>query len=53
MFGETIEPSRKTIKLMQQAGVTVVALHNTNAIHVESWKSRYDGLIDSFYHLYF
>ena len=52
MFGEIIEPSRKTIKLMQQAGVTVVALSNTNATHVESWKGRYDELIESFDHLY-
>ena len=53
MFGEIIEPSRKTIKLMQQAGVTVVSLSNTNATHVESWKDRYDELIESFDHLYF
>lgn len=52
MFGEVIQPTFKTIQLMKEAGVTVVALSNTNATHVESWKGVYDELVESFDHLY-
>jgi len=52
MFGEIIEPTFKTIKLMKAAGVTVVALSNTNATHVETWQGRYDELTAAFDHLY-
>ncbi len=52
MFGEIIQPTLKTIKLMKEAGITVVALSNTNATHVEAWQELYQELLVSFDKVY-
>ena len=52
MFGEIIKPTLDTIKQMRISGLTVVALSNTNATHVEHWKELYPELVDSFDHMY-
>ena len=52
MFGELIEPTLDTIKQMRISGLTVVALSNTNATHVEYWKELYPELVDCFDHMY-
>ena len=41
MFGEIIRPTLDTIKQMRISGLSVVALSNTNATHVEHWKELY------------
>ncbi len=52
MFGEVIEPTRKTIVAMKKAGLKVVALSNTNATHVETWQETYGELMALFDQVY-
>lgn len=52
MFGEVIEPTMKTVRLMREAGVTVVLMSNTNATHAEYWMGAYKDLVETFHHRY-
>jgi len=52
IFGEVIESTMNTVRLMQEAGVTVVAMSNTNATHVEYLQENYNDLVGSFDHRY-
>ncbi len=52
MFGEVIESTMNTVRSMQEAGVTVVAMSNTNATHTEYLQENYKGLSSAFDHRY-
>ena len=52
MFGEVIEPTLKTIRVMKDAGVKVVALSNTNATHAAYWQEAYRDVANIFDHRY-
>ena len=52
MFGEVIDSTMNTVRSMQEAGVTVVAMSNTNATHTEYLQENYKGLSSAFDHRY-
>lgn len=52
MFGEVIDSTMNTVRLMREAGVTVVAMSNTNATHVEYLQEHYKELAVAFDHRY-
>jgi|GEM_PF-806575 len=52
MFGEVIEPTLQTVRVMKEAGVKVVALSNTNATHAEYWQKAYRDVAYTFDHRY-
>ncbi len=53
IYGTPIEPTMQTAREMREAGVTVVAMSNTNATHTEYLQNNYKDLVDSFDHRYF